>query len=526
VLQAGDNASLYEPALIAGSLRLPRLTPGLPSVRRELTVKVWEPGEHVPLTVKAYRQNKDWIYLPRVYGIDLCAKWGIAVEDRTCRGQKLRELPPIKLWHEQVKPVEEMVLASKYDFDVQMQSKAGTGKTIMALEAARRIGRTLLVIVDTNFLRDQWGEQIEEHFGISADEVGVIQGTKINLAENFITIGMLQTLYNKKLPINVRKHFGTVVFDECHGTGAPQFNKVLYKFPAQTRFGITATPRDGTLGKIIRWHLGPVQVKTTTRHRPSKVYYLESDTVYSWYANISPKTGRFINEIAGDGTRNLLLSKAIRYLYDRDRDSLIISDRIEQLEALMALCYYGGIPEEDMGLCAAHNHTYRYAKDLKPNRKPQFLEKECGYTPVIMQMVRKRAPKAKLDEAKKCKLIFATYSIFHKGVDVPRLSAGLDCTPRSGFEQTHGRILRSGLGKKVPIWITVRDINSYRAEYQFANRIAELAKSNVEVFRWHPDKGVQSRDAKELRQEASDNCKRLKQTRIVTTRDDNYMLAM
>lgn len=515
---------MLEPAIIAGSLRLPRLTPGLPSVRRELTVKVWEPGEQVPLTLKSYRQNRNWIYLPRDYGIKLCERWGIAVEDRTCRGGELRDLPPIKLWHEQVKPVAEMVLASKYDFDVQMQSKAATGKTVMALEVARQLGRTTLIVVDTNFLRDQWAERIEQHFGISSDEVGIIQGTKTDISDDFFTVAMLQTLYNRKLPMSVRRAFGTVVFDECHGTGAPQFNQVLYKFPAQARFGVTATPRNGALGKIIKWHIGSVKVKTKTKHRPSKVYYLESDTVYSWYANISPKTGRFINEIAGDGVRNLLLAKVIRYLYDYERDSLIISDRIEQLEALMALCLYSGIPQEAMGLCTAHRHIYKYAKDLKPIRKPDFLEKGCEYTPVMMQMVKKRASKAKLDEAKGRQIIFATYAIFHKGVDVPRLSAGLDCTPRSGFEQTHGRILRLGKGKKVPIWITMRDISSYRAEYQFANRIAELVKSNVEVFRWHPDKGVQRRDAGELKREASDNSKRLKLLRIGTTNDGSFTI--
>lgn len=515
-------------AILAGSLRLPRSLPGLSSVRRDLTVKVWEPGEQVPSTVKAYKQNKDYIYLPRDFGAKWCGKMGYAVEDRTARGFKLQTLPKVKLWPEQIQPVEKIMLATKYDFDVCLQSKAGSGKTVMSLEVARLLGRTTLIVVDTNFLADQWMDRIEEFFHIPREDIGRIQGARIDIGKNGFTIGMLQTLYNKRLTTATRRYFGTVVFDECHGTGAAEFNRVLYRFPAQARLGVTATPRVDALGKVVKWHLGAVKVKTTTKHRKSKVYYLESDTVYSWYANISPKTGRFINEIAADGVRNLKLATAIKYLHDRDRDTLIISDRIEQLEALRAMCFYMGIPMEDMGLCTAHYHTYKYAKDLKPIRRPYFLEKGCDYTPVKIQMVKKRTPKPKLNEAKQCKMIFATYTIFHKGVDVPRLSAGLDATPRSGFEQTHGRILRAagGTGKKVPIWITVRDVSSYRAEYQFANRIAELAKSNVEVFRWHPDKGVQSRDAKELRQEASDNCKRLKSLKIVTTRDNDYMLAM
>lgn len=500
--------------------------PGLSSVRRDLTVKVWEPGEQIPTTVKAYRQNADWIYLPRKFGIDLCGTLNIPVKDRTSEGEPLRKLRKIKPWVAQVTAIEKMVLAAAYEYDVQLKSATASGKTIMALEVARRLGRTLLVVVDTNFLADQWMERIEKHFGISGDKVGRIQGKTIDVAENFITIGMLQTLYNKPLNADIRRYFGTVVFDECQSTGAPQFNRVLYRFPARVRMGITATPRDGALGKIVKWHMGKIQVETKTKHKPSRVYYFESDTVYSWYANISPKTGRFINEVAGDGMRNLKLVEAILWIHERDRDAIMISDRIEQLESLMALCRYAGISDEDMGLCTAHRHTYKYAKDLQPERKPQDLEKGCEYTPVIMQMVKQRNSKADLVVAKSKKLIFATYAIFAKGVDVPRLSAGLDCTPRSSFVQTHGRILRSGKGKKVPIWITVRDTSSYRAEYQFEKRISELAKSNVEVFRWRHDKGVQRRDVKELRREAGDNCKKLKSRKIVTSRDNNYMLAM
>lgn len=498
------------PAILAGSIRLPRLTPGLPSIRKELTVKVYSPGETVARVVKAYRQNRDWIYLPRTYGAELCERWGLSVEDHTSRGAKLRSLPAIDLWPEQVTPVEKMMLATKYDFDFQVKSVTGSGKTVMALEVARRLGRTTLIVVDTNFLRDQWVERIEEHFSIPADEVGCIQGKTIDIGKNGFTVGMMQTLYNKKLPTDIRRYFGTVIFDECHGTGAPEFNRVLYRFPAQVRFGVTAVPRPGVLGKVIRWHIGDVQIKTTTRHRESKVYYLESDSIYSWYANISPKTGRFINEIAGDGERNLKLAEVIKWIYEHERDALIISDRIEQLEGLMALCSFMGIPEEAMGQCTAHYHVYKYAKELKPPRKPKFLEKGCEYTPVALQMVKKRSSKAKLEEGKQRQLIFATFSIFAKGVDVPRLNTGLDCTPRSSFENTHGRILRSGKGKKVPIWITVRDVSSYRAEYQFAIRLKELTKSNVEVFRWRPNKGVQNRNAKALVQEANDNCKRLK----------------
>ena len=123
------------------------------------------------------------------------------------------------------------------------------------------------------------------------------------------------------------------------------------------------------------------------------------------------------------------------------------------------------------------------------------------------------------------RVIFATYGMFSKGVDLPRLSAGIDCTPRSQAQQVHGRILRKHPGKLSPIWMTCLDINSYRTNYQFAQRIDEYQKSNANIYEWDFDKGIRKQDFQQLRLGALNRSSDLKTARIVQHRNGKNRFA-
>jgi hypothetical protein len=297
-------------------------------------------------------------------------------------------------------------------------------------------------------------------------------------------------------------------------------------FSAEARFGISATiDRRDALQRIIHWNLGEVAVELTDKHDASYLYYLESDTVYSWYANISPKVGRILTEVSEDAVRNLKIVEAIKWLYESGRDVLVISDRIEQLENLKSMSYYMGIPEEDLGLYCGFSNRWGYEKNPTPKRRPRGYEKGTEYTPVRLARLRKKVPKAKLAAVlETAKVIFATFGMFAKGVDVKRLSGGIDCTPRSRAEQVHGRILRKLDGKYVPIWVTIRDTNSYRLDHQFLQRISEYVASSAEIYKWNPKHGVRLVDVRELKREVRDNISELKALNTITCADGNYTL--
>jgi superfamily II DNA or RNA helicase len=511
-------------SVLAGAMHLPLSDIDVDRVRKDLTFKVYTPGEEEPEVVRAWSAGREgYISVPRQYGIKTFK--GISCQDSTSLGQAIQsKLTPVELFDYQIPWVSDIVTAFKTRYDLVAKAATGKGKTVMSLEVIRRLGRKALVVVDQNFLKDQWYSQAKFFLGITDDKIGFIQGNVCDYEGKDIVVAMIQTLYSRKFNDDLYRYFGTVVFDESHTVGAPVFSTVLMQFPARYRFGVSATPdRRDALNKIIQYNIGVVEVNLDKVHRPSVVRYLEHDGVYSWYANISPKTGRFITEVSEDSSRNLLIARAIKWLYDSGRHVLAVSDRIEHVESLMALCKYLGIPPDHMGTVTGYTNTWRYAKDPLPKRKPKGLQKDADYTPVKLQLIAKRTPKKVLDEVKNTKqVIFSTYGMFSKGVDVPRLSAGIDCTPRSQAQQVHGRILRDDEGKQVPIWVTIRDVNSFRSEYQFGQRIREYVKSNAEIYKWVLGKGIKKQEPKLLAAEALNRATDLKERKITTKPDGSY----
>lgn len=494
-----------------------------------LSVKVWAMGAKKDdfETVRAYKEELGgFVGVPRQWGLQRYADCKIV--DQRERGTAIRFRTHINLWDNQKATVDALHARIQEGGDFIFQADTGKGKTVMLLEAAVRFGRSVLIVVDQENLMAQWREKCvsKEFLNLREREVGIVQGVREDWKSKSIVIAMMQSVTQRTYEDDFYDAFGLVIFDESHTAGAPTFSKTMLLFSAWARVGASATPdRRDALRKLITWNLGRVEVKLQDRHLPSSVYYLKSFGVYSWYANVSSKTGRFLTEISEDAERNWLLCQAIVWLYKTGRDVLVIGDRTEQLWNLQCMVIMAGVPEEETGLYTGQKFSYQYQKDPTPPRRPAGWEKGTEYSPIKYALRRRKQGRKELDEVKaKASIIFATYGMFAKGVDEPRLSAGIDVTPRSIARQTHGRILRKAKGKKTPIWVTVRDVNSYRAEYQFIQRIEEYRKSNAEIFEWRLGKGIKPRDVAALRDEASDNVRELRQYQTITRRDGSYTL--
>jgi superfamily II DNA or RNA helicase len=497
------------------------------ALRKALAINVYDVANDEYNTVNAWSEDRSgYIGIPRQYGLQRYTSDRFT--DETVAGFELARMSAISLLDYQVPWVNSIVDKADTLNDMIAMAHTGAGKTVMSLEVIRRLGSTALVIVDQEFLRDQWEDNAVKFLGVDASQLGRVQGSVCDYEGKDIVVAMIQTLHSRAFGKEFYEYFGTIVVDETHTAGAPQFSRTLLQFPAQFRFGVSATPnRRDELQKVLEYNLGNVEVTLTKKHDVSSVRYVESTSVYSWYANISPKTGRFISEICDDGQRNLILAGAILWLYESGRDVLVVSDRIEHLENLLALCTYLGMPVEDTGMVCGYTNTWGYAKDTTPPRRPVGLAKDAPYTPVKLQLIKKRVPKGVLNVVKDTKrVIFATFGMFSKGVDVPRLSAGVDCTPRSQATQVHGRILRKSDGKLKPIWVTIRDVNSFRAEFQFSNRVSEYVDSNAEIYQWIPGKGVRLKDPQVLRREAKQRAAELREAEIITRIDGSNTLAM
>jgi superfamily II DNA or RNA helicase len=515
---------------------MPRDFRGVSASISKLQFSYIPPGEEERETFRCYKETEDTIILPRYYGL---SKWpqlsydhgGALAKNTRARLQK-REA--IELRPEQVPWVQDICMRFQMGAtDIVAAAATGKGKTVMALQVASTLRQPTLIVVDQENLRDQWIERIGQHLGIDPGDIGVLQGNQRTYGVSGYTVAMIQTLYRRRETLaEFLSQFGFAVFDECHTVGAPRFSEALFAVPARYRLGISATPdRRDSFDKVLKWHLGPTQVRMLDQHDKSSVRVIENYTTTSWYANTSPKAGRYINELAADPERNWIIVEVVRWFLEHGRRAIIMSDRIDHLASLIDACEAAGVSGAEWGttygLYARYFPQWKYAKEAEPQRHPAGWQRKTEYTPVCLQQVRTRKKKADLDFAMSRQIIFATYGMFSKGVDLPELDAGLDATPRTFFEQIHGRILRNMSGKVKPVWVTIRDVNSQRAEHQFKTRIKELALSNVEVYRWDLQKGAVKRaTAGQLADEANCRSRMLKSIQIETDSDGRNTLTI
>lgn len=515
-------------AILSGAMLLPTELINLQQLKRRLTITHTPLGEDESIQVKAYYEKRGYLAVPRQYGLALVDRLGLEVEDKTSPGTAA-------LWPRRPVPreyqeefINDLGTCTDEYYDFLARAHTGFGKTVSSLVAAARIGRTTLIIVDQENLRDQWLTELATHFGMTRENglVGIVQGKHCEYEGRSVVIAMVQTLASRRFSQEFYNWAGVLIVDEVHTIGAPVYSQPLMKITATIRWGVSATTKRGdAFQKFLDYHLGAVRVAADKEHDTSVVYFVQHKTVYTWYANVSKKIGRIITEVAEDGSRNLLLAQAAQWLYETGRDILLLSDRIDQLKHVMSLMTYLGVAPEVMGLYTGNHPQYRYAKDTSPKHLPVGLVLDAPYTPVSLQLIAKTIPKKILDEVKdKAEIQLATFQKAGKGYDVPRLSGGVDLTPRSKAEQAHGRILRVKEGKKKPIWVTVEDTRSYRLVRSFALRLQEYCKSNARVYQWHENGELEECLIEEVMPDRMARVARLQLARIETSKDGRNML--
>lgn len=503
----------------------------LHGIKKTLTATYVPMGED-PVEVLCYRLDDQYLYTPRQFGLSYCKRHRIEIEDQTSLGfpAKFKRIATPRAY--QVDTVAALVECSEQYYDFLFRAHTGWGKTIGCLIAAARIGRTTLIVVDQENLKDQWLKALDEHFGMTIEngQVGIIQG-KVCDYRRPVVIAMVQTLSRKRFPEEVYEYPGTLIVDEVHTVGSPVFSRILALIPATRRIGPSATPKrkDG-LQKMLDYNLGPVRVAADKEHDESSVYFVTHPTIYSFYANISPKVGRIITEVSEDGSRNLLVAETAMLLWETGRDVLILSDRIEQLQNLISLLYYLGVDEDETGLYTDMEPHWRYAKNPTPARRPEGWVKNeltgtLDYTPISLQLISKKIPKTRLADVKaRARILHGTYGKCAKGFDEPRLLAGIDASPRGSAGQTHGRIKRQQNAPKQPIWVTIVDENNYRLVFNFANRLGDYDKDNALIYRWGADGELVQCAVDDLRRQALARVKELKSMQIQPNKNGGHTL--
>ena len=377
-------------------------------IKKELTVKPFMLPDYdfnnKPFPV--YRRNKEWIYLPKFYGIE---KYGPPKKSEERVGDSIN-----LEFKGNLKPVQEPIVKKVLDVLDKNDStvlclQCGGGKTVCGLNIISKLKKKTLIIVHKEFLLNQWIERIQQF--LPTARVGRIQQNTIDIEDKDIVIAMLQSLTVRKqsYPKETFDSFGMVIGDEVHRICSKTFSKALFMVSTKKMLGLSATPerKDG-LSKVLEWFLGGITVPELQKNLEYKagVKFVEAQYENKPTINYNMRgkvnLPNLVTQISLDPIRNNQIIQEIIEANKNGRKILVLTERRQQCFDLQLLLpsnisggpYVGGMKEVDL--------TESNTKDV----------------------------------------IFATYSMASEGYDNKTLDTLIMATGRSDIEQIVGRILR------------------------------------------------------------------------------------
>jgi superfamily II DNA or RNA helicase len=309
----------------------------------------------------------------------------------------------------------------------------GRGKTFMALAIAARLGRRFLIVVDKEFLMNQWRGEITAL--LPGLRVGILQGDKLQTSvEEFdCTICMIQTLVQREFPEDTFRNYGFTIFDECHHLGAAHFSRALLKVQTKYMLGLSATPkRDDGLTKVFEWFLGkPVYWEKSREPDETVIVRCEQFTCDdATYTEVPTDyrgemiMARLLSRVVECTERTQKIAQIIKEICaDPNRRVLVLSERIGHLKSIEELLGTSGL-------------TMSY------------------YVGGMKEAVREEG-------AKSARVLLASYAMASEAMNIKTLNAVLLASPRKKVEQSTGRILRTRIAERVvaPLIVDVVDVH-------------------------------------------------------------------
>jgi superfamily II DNA or RNA helicase len=206
------------------------------------------------------------------------------------------------------------------------------------------------------------------------------------------------------------------------------------------------------MAKVFYSHLGNEVIKPLKGSQPLPrivivKYDRTSGKIPHWANSKVKRRGVLFSALAKNIERTDWLSKLTRELYDTGRQTLVLSERIAQLETIIRyLTMKYEIDKEDIGL-----------------------------------YIGKTSAKERERIAENCKIIMATTSMLSLGTDIPTLRGLIFATPLADVEQAVGRVCRLCSDTSNPIVIDFVDTNYKEAKGWYQARLKLYKKKEWEV---------------------------------------------
>lgn len=319
-----------------------------------------------------------------------------------------------------------------------LRAGCGSGKSVIAIEFARRLGLRTMILVHKEFFLRQWRERIEQ-FAPGA-RVGIVRQDRCEFEGCDFVIGLVQSIARdedgSKYPDLLYSSFGLVVVDETHRISAPTWAPLIPKFKAAYRLGLTATPRrkDGA-EDVFFHHLGGIvysakteamvpkirTVRVPSRLRPERI---RGKRVHP---NDLPQS-KVMSQLAADEFRTREIVDEVVQAVRNGRKVMVVSERLEQLRQIY-VSLVDAFPKID---------TLR----KRPTVAPYTGEWFTGELAPSGKRKKRTLKEADLKRAESANVILATKQMVEEGLDIPALEVLIFATPMSDVEQAVGRIRR------------------------------------------------------------------------------------
>ena len=369
-----------------------------------------------------YRESPHKFRVPRFYGQE---NFGISSSTFSCTSIDVSFTGTLKDSLHQNDAVNACVNTLHTRGGGLLSLPTGYGKTTCALAVLARIGVKTLIIVHKEFLMNQWKERIAQF--LPSATVGILRQHKCDTQKD-ITIAMLQTLCSKDFPPGTFDTFGLTLIDETHHICSRVFSQSMFSFTTKYILGLSATPeRKDNLTYVLHWFIGPTcfSVKREDQVGVQVNQIMYTSPIYDDPVpqNIANKVNlpEVVNIIVQIENRNSMIIKLIIESLVEKRNIILLTERRGHCELLYSLLQ-NELPSVNAGL---------YMGGMKQNI---------------------------LKENEKCDVLFATYSLAHEGLDIPKLDTLILATPKSDVVQSCGRILReTGTKKNNPLIYDIVD---------------------------------------------------------------------
>lgn len=375
------------------------------------------------------------------------------VVDRTTLGHPITVESRPDPHHDDAPPgqdkfMDEMEAACRENHTVLAEAGTGTGKTVVFLETAARLGRTTIICVHLKRLQNQWVKQIHKLLGVPMSEIGIVRGRKCEYKGKRFVVAMMKTLALRRFEPEFYNYFGIAGYDEVHKCGAFMLSRCLGQFSAGVKVALTATVkrRDNAEGVYLRY-FGNAKVVSRQKPMPCTV----RPVFYKTRSKVWGKTRQQLSKcVSYDKRRNRMLANEIMAMYNDQRQVLAVGDHIDHIENIILILLERGVPFGDIG---QFTDQHRREDGTRGKTSETYLD-----------WVMEKPP-----------LVFATYGMVTEGIDMPRLDAGIDLSPRADFKQLLGRIRRTRKGKRAALWVTPVDTAIRQFVGAYYSRLRDVA---------------------------------------------------